>query len=53
MKTSKLPVQSAPVERQITGAAISGENGVEASGIWDILKTVGAGALKGAVGALG
>jgi hypothetical protein len=27
----KLPKQSAPVERNITGAAISNQNGVEAS----------------------
>ena len=44
MKMSKLPIQSAPVERQITGAAISSENGVDASGfldtIGDIAKTV-------------
>ena len=53
MKNSKLPVQSAPVERHISGAAVSGEKGVEASGIWDILKTVGSGALQGAIGALG
>ena len=52
MKTSKLPVQSVPVERQMTGAAISCENGVEASGVWDVLKTVAAGAWKGIISSL-
>jgi hypothetical protein len=32
----KLPKQSAPVERNITGAAISNQNGVEAS-LWGSL----------------
>ncbi|MEM9216453.1 MAG: hypothetical protein AAGD25_19165 [Cyanobacteria bacterium P01_F01_bin.150] len=41
MKSSKLPVQSAPVDRYITGAAMAGENGVDASGFLDILKSVG------------
>jgi hypothetical protein len=45
MKTSKLPIQSAPVERTITGAAISNQNGVEASGWLDIFKTVAQAAL--------
>ena len=53
MKSSKLPIQSVPVERQITCAAISSGNGVDSSGIWDILKKVGSGALQGALGALG
>lgn len=35
MKTSKLPIQAAPVERTITGAAISNQNGVEASWSFD------------------
>ncbi|MGJ5675477.1 MAG: hypothetical protein ACR9NN_17990 [Nostochopsis sp.] len=35
MKTSKLPIQAAPVERNITGTAISNQNGVEASGLFD------------------
>ncbi len=34
----KLPKQSAPVERNITGAAISNQNGVEAS-FWSQLAT--------------
>jgi hypothetical protein len=37
----KLPNQAAPVQRNITGAAVSSQNGVEASGWLDILKTVG------------
>ncbi|HLO83840.1 MAG TPA: hypothetical protein VK203_02340 [Nostocaceae cyanobacterium] len=39
MKT-RMPIQSAPVERTTTGAAISNQNGVEASILLDILKTV-------------
>jgi hypothetical protein len=40
MKTSKLPIQAAPVERTITGAAISNQNGVEASlSLSDIIRT--------------
>ncbi|MFP4575220.1 MAG: hypothetical protein ACLFT9_06300 [Coleofasciculus sp.] len=35
MKSSKLPIQAAPVERTITGAAISNPNGVEANGVFD------------------
>jgi hypothetical protein len=42
-KLSKLPIQAAPVERTITGAPVSSENGVEASGWWDIIKGVGSG----------
>ncbi|MGL5059153.1 MAG: hypothetical protein ACRC62_04150 [Microcoleus sp.] len=49
MKSSKLPIQAAPVERTIAGARISSHNGVEASGWFDILKKVGTGVL----GALG
>jgi hypothetical protein len=45
MKSSKLPIQAAPVERTITGARISSQNGVEASGWLDILKSVGQAAL--------
>ncbi len=47
MKSSKLPKQTAPVQRSTTGAPISNENGVngvEASGIWDTVKSI-AGAL--------
>jgi hypothetical protein len=47
----KLPKQSAPVQRNITGAAISSENGsVEASGMWDIIKSVGGGLLNALTG---
>lgn len=49
----KLPKQSAPVQRNITGAAISSENGsVEASGnvMWDIIKSVGGGLLNAVTG---
>jgi hypothetical protein len=45
MKSSKLPIQAAPVERTITGTRISSQNGVEASGWLDILKSVGQAAL--------
>ncbi|MGF1937837.1 MAG: hypothetical protein RM347_026205 [Nostoc sp. ChiQUE02] len=45
MKSSKLPIQAAPVERTISGGRISSQNGVEASGWLDILKTVGQAAL--------
>ena len=41
MKSSKLPIQSAPVQRDITGTAISSEHGVEASGFWDVAKKIG------------
>ncbi|MDJ0899229.1 MAG: hypothetical protein QNJ55_10495 [Xenococcus sp. MO_188.B8] len=53
MKRSKLPIQAAPVTRNITGAPISGENGVEASGFLDILKQVGKAALPVATQLLG
>lgn len=43
MKSSKRPIQSAPVTRNVTGAPISNGNGVEASGWWDIVKAVGSG----------
>jgi len=48
----KLPKQSAPVQRNITGAAISSENGsVEASGsMWEIIKQVGGGLLNALTG---
>ena len=36
----KLPKQVAPVERSLTTAAISGQNGVEASGILSFLHEV-------------
>jgi len=43
MKPSKLPIQAAPIERTITGAPMSSDNSVEASGwldtIGDIVKT--------------
>jgi hypothetical protein len=46
MKSSKMPIQAAPVERNITGATtISNQNGVEASGWLDIVKTIGKAAL--------
>jgi hypothetical protein len=45
MKSSKFPIQAAPVERTITGAHVSSQNGVEASGWLDIVKTVGQAAL--------
>jgi len=35
-----LPKQVAPVERSLNPAPISGQNGVEASAWYDILKTV-------------
>ena len=41
MKPSRLPVQSAPVDRCITGAAVVGENGVDASGFFDVIKKIG------------
>jgi hypothetical protein len=37
-KTSKLPKQAAPVQRPSTSAAMSNQNGVEASGIFDLMK---------------
>ncbi len=43
MKSSKLPIQSAPVVRTIAGTPMSRGNGVEASGWWDIVKSVGHG----------
>jgi hypothetical protein len=33
MKSSKLPIQSPPVERNIIGTPISSKSGVEASGL--------------------
>jgi hypothetical protein len=36
----KLPKQSAPVERKNIGAAISNQNGVEASSLLDIIRSV-------------
>lgn len=35
MKSSKRPIQSAPVVRTITGAPMSSGNGIEASGWFD------------------
>lgn len=47
----KLPKQSAPVQRNINGAPISGENGsVEASGMWEIIKQVGGGLFNALTG---
>ncbi len=40
-----LPKQSAPIDRTLSTASASPENGVEASGIGDILKTVASAAL--------
>lgn len=41
-KESKLgmPFQAAPVERQICGAAIHGDAGIDASGFFDTLKSI-------------
>lgn len=36
----KLPKQVAPVERTLTPAAISGQSGVEASGVFDDIMNV-------------
>lgn len=44
MKKQNLPKQSAPVIRHVSPATIADGNGVEASGILDLLKR-GAGAL--------
>ena len=56
MKSSKLPIQAAPVERNITGAAISNQNGVDPSfswgSVWDAVKTYGPGIVKGAASLL-
>ena len=45
MKRSKLPIQATPVERNITGAAMSNGNGVDPSwswgDLWDAAKKVG------------
>jgi hypothetical protein len=49
---SQLPKQSVPVIRHSSPATICGEQGVEASGVWDILSKVGQGALQGALGSL-
>jgi hypothetical protein len=37
---SAMPLQAMPVQRHITGAAMSGEAGVEASSFLDILGTI-------------
>ncbi len=42
-KSSKRPIQSAPVVRTATGVPMSSGNGVEASGWWDIAKKIGSG----------
>ncbi|NEO78076.1 hypothetical protein [Moorena sp. SIO4G3] len=34
MKSSKLPIQAAPVERTVTGASMSSDNGVDPSINW-------------------
>jgi len=36
MKSSKLPIQAAPVERTVTGASMSSDNGVDPS-LWGAL----------------
>ncbi|NER98262.1 MAG: hypothetical protein F6J86_31295 [Symploca sp. SIO1B1] len=38
MKSSKLPIQAAPVERTVTGVPMSNQNGVDASGFLDWAK---------------
>lgn len=38
---SKLPKQVAPVQRPATSAAISNQQGVEASSIWDAMRLYG------------
>lgn len=35
-----MPFQATPVERQICGAAVSGDAGIEASAWWDTLASV-------------
>jgi hypothetical protein len=56
MKKQNLPKQSAPVIRHASSATISGENGVEASGFFDldhlldIGKTVAMGGIKAGLG---
>ena len=40
--SSKLPIQAAPVERNVTGAAISNQQGVEASfDLGSLINTIG------------
>ena len=55
-KPSKLPIQAAPVARNITGASMSSGNGVDPSGFlgdaWDAIKTYGPAVAKGIAGAL-
>jgi hypothetical protein len=53
MKSSKLPIQSAPVVRTATGVPVSSGNGVEASGWMDILGGIAKVALPALGGALG
>jgi hypothetical protein len=43
MKSSKLPIQSYPVERTITGASMSSGDGVEPSWLWAIPAAISAG----------
>jgi hypothetical protein len=56
-KSSKRPIQSAPVVRTITGAPMSSGNGVEASGWFDdivgAVKTYGPAVAQAAPGILG
>lgn len=51
MKSAKLPIQAAPVERTITGAAMSSQDGVDPSfgwgDIWSGIKKYGPGIVKG------
>ncbi len=52
-RSSKLPIQAAPVTRNITGAAMSNGNGVDPSSVWDLVKTYGPGIVKGIKGIKG
>ena len=51
MKSSKLPIQSAPIERTLTGAPMSKNSGVDPSfswgDIWDGIKKYGPSVVKG------
>ncbi len=54
MKSSKLPIQSAPVVRTASGAAVSGQSGVDPSfdwgGLLGSIAKVGLPILGGALG---
>lgn len=45
MNKQNLPLQSAPVTRYVSPAAVGGGAGVEASSFWDTLKSIGKAAL--------